>query len=527
MNTLQRKIIPSMVARISFASVTAVALLLAARPAAADDCMQTVWKAHGNKQNLTCSANDVTLSSVDITCIVVEPAGGPRDPDGDGCQNPNSEGKLTCADGQPFKFKADYRMPLTAQERYDIGLYVSLDGDTNGDLALTGICKASVVTAATAPDTYFQSLNDDQLDVCGDIDSVKTPQVITQEITAVCDDPEGDGVNLPFCTTWRQPGADQLCDSIVFTTAATFDAYPGAPSKCNCGVLDIDVFTETASITVEKTVSPDTVPESGGVVTYTVSVTNNAQESSLQLDDLFDDIYDDITLVGGEILSTTCELVNIQAGAVPDVDPDTVNNPYVCTFEVLMPEGNVGDTVTDTVEACGTDEFGHSDICDDDDATVTYVDTPGNPTLVKDATATLSVSTQLNVQYQVTVSNPDVVGDILTLETLVDDKFGSITAAHPAGPGFEAVVSTTCGVAAGNGGPGTLPAIIPPGGAYSCSFVGTITGAATFDPVTQTFKLTHVNRASGTATDEDGVNYGDPPLGDNAAVNVSVAVAFQ
>ena len=38
-------------------------LLLGVQPASAQGtCIQDVWKAHGNNQNLTCTAQDVTLS---------------------------------------------------------------------------------------------------------------------------------------------------------------------------------------------------------------------------------------------------------------------------------------------------------------------------------------------------------------------------------------------------------------------------------------------------------------------------------
>ncbi|WAS92163.1 hypothetical protein [Nannocystis punicea] len=518
---------PRWVTGMSMAIIGAGALLLGARPVYADACMQEVWNAHGNKQKLTCSANDVTLSSVSKICVHVAP-GGPQDPDGDGCQNPNAQGQLTCVSGQDFTFTADYAMPLTAQERVDLGLYVSVDGDPNGDLALTGVCEANVLTAANSS-TFILSPKDGQAnsgDICGDITSEATPQVFSQTITARCNDPEGDGVNLPFCTTWRQPGADTLCDTTVFTTAAQWDAYPGSPSKCNCGVLDIDVFTEPPGITVKKTASPLTVPEQGGQVTYTVEVHNDAQVTAITLTSLLDSVYGDITTAGhDDIVSTTCAKVKIQAGNVPDADPTTVNNPYVCSFTVAMPPGDSGDSVIDLVEVCGVDVNGDP-ACGDDDAEVTYEDTPANPNLLKDAVAVTNVVTQMDVRFNVIVNNPTTVGDVLTLNTLVDNKFGSITAAHAAGGGFEQVVSTTCGVPIASGGAGTLPATIAPNGSYSCSFVGRIVASPVFDPLTGAFVLTHIDRVSGTATDDDGKSYADPPLGNDATVSISVDVSF-
>ncbi len=46
-------------------------LLVGAQPASAQvaGCIQDVWKAHGNNQKLTCTANDVTLSEVTNICV--------------------------------------------------------------------------------------------------------------------------------------------------------------------------------------------------------------------------------------------------------------------------------------------------------------------------------------------------------------------------------------------------------------------------------------------------------------------------
>ena len=44
-------------------------VLVGAQPASAQTCIQDVWQAHGNTQNLTCTANDVTLSSVTNVCV--------------------------------------------------------------------------------------------------------------------------------------------------------------------------------------------------------------------------------------------------------------------------------------------------------------------------------------------------------------------------------------------------------------------------------------------------------------------------
>ncbi len=464
-------------------------LLLGAPPAQAQvagSCMQDVWKAHGNSQSLTCTANDVTLSSVSNLCIAATPF-GPQDPDGDGCQNPNPQGQFTCISGQPFTFTADFTMPLTAQARYDLGLYIATDGG-GADGALTGQCAPNVVTAANSP-TFINK--DAAPDICGDIDAANTPQVIRQTITTMCVDTNNDSkVNLPWCTSWRQPGSNEVCDSATFTTAGAFDAYPGSPSKCNCGDLNIDVFLETASITVVKDAVTTTVSEAGGDVTYSVAVTNNAQVSSVTLDSLIDDLYGDITQVQGAVTATTCTLATIPAESN---DPGG-QNPYMCQFTVAVASGahDAGDTITDVVTACGSDDFGHSNLCDDDPADVTVVDASSPPDLTKTATATQTVA--VDVQFSVGVSNTSAF-DTLSLTSLTDDKFGDITTVQGN------VLSTTCAV----------PQVIAPSGNYACSFVGRISATGL-----------HTNVVTGAATDDDGVNYGAPELQDDADVNITV-----
>ena len=98
------------------------------------------------------------------------------------------------------------------------------------------------------------------------------------------------------------------------------------------------------------------------------------------------------------------------------------------------------------------------------------------------------------MQFLVAVTNNSTVDD-LTLNSLTDNVFGDITSVH------DNVLSTSC--AAG----GT----IAPEGTYGCSFVGRLTSAGL-----------HTDIVSGSATDDDNVSYGAPPLQDNAQVNISV-----
>ncbi len=117
-------------------------------------CINDVWKAHGNNQNVTCTANDVTLASAENIEIIT---GGQCDP---------VTGRCECNAGQMVTFTADFRMDLTANIRYDVGFYLATDNDPNNDGAISGSCTA---TASLANNTSNFLNLDNPPDLCGDI----------------------------------------------------------------------------------------------------------------------------------------------------------------------------------------------------------------------------------------------------------------------------------------------------------------------------------------------------------------------
>ncbi len=462
---------------VALAAVT-TGLFLVGQPASAlmaNVCMQTNYTAHGKTQTLTCTANDVRVAratNIDVTS-------------GGSCEVVNGVKKCSCSQGGNVTFTADYEVLLTAQARYDIGIYFGVDGDPNGDGALSGTCK--LTTLDNTNSTNFINLDPTLTpaskaqpnDVCGDIDSAHNPQLLHLTLTAACE-PGPDGkLKLPNCTSWRESGANETCDEAS-------DAFPGAPSKCNCEPgFEVDIFVETATIEVTKTATTLTVPETGGNVTYSVAVKNLAQQASLTLDTLTDNLYGDVTTTGHDgITATTCTLATIVA-----------QETYSCSFTVSVPAGDKGQTIVDTVTACGTDSFQHTDLCDDDDATVTYADVEEAPELTKTVSA---LNCAIEATYQVVVTNKSSQ-DTLTLNSLNDNKFGVITSTHVAGSGFEQVTETDCSV----------PKTINPSGNYSCSFKGIINSCS----------LSHSNTVTGGATDDDGASYS--PTG-SATVTIDV-----
>jgi hypothetical protein len=446
---------------------------------------------------LVCTANDVRIGFADNV----------RDPT-------TNTAITSCISGSTLAFKADFHVELTAQARYDIGLYFATDGDAAHDGARAGQCSVSKITAASNTSNFINLDNPgaQPTDSCGDIDDAHNPQVVTLTLSAACAEgalffnpttgkcqatSPGPGaakcMALPNCTSWRQTGANGVCDSPL-------DAFPGTKSKCNCDdAFGIPVIVEQATLAVVKTAYPTSVTETGHDVTYTVQVTNNAQFVSVTISSIIDDLYGDLSSDATNTLikNSTCDSM---VGSV--LAPGGSKS---CQFDAFV-SGNTGDEVTDTVEVCG-DDTGNHHICGDDFAVVDITDVAAAPTILKSASNLSSLT--VDVEFTVTVTNNSDL-DTLTVNSLNDDKFGDITTTHGAGGGFEQVVSTDCNTLIGAANK------IAVSSNKSCKFVGRILATGL-----------HENVVTGSATDSDGVTTNGsstPPLKDSAKVQVTVTL---
>ena len=161
-------------------------------------CMQT---AAG--QGLQCTANDVNIASVTSLSVV------------NGCSKSGDDATIS--------FVAKF--VLTAQDRYDIGVWIAQDGGN----ALTGTC--SVSNFPSSPSPPWTNL-DSSTDTCGDITSSNNPLYSSiKNIKVKCIDLNNDGnLDVNVCLSWQQPGSNALCTSPL-------QAFPGSPSKCVCQKL--------------------------------------------------------------------------------------------------------------------------------------------------------------------------------------------------------------------------------------------------------------------------------------------------
>jgi len=424
-------------------------LLAGAQPASAVDsgptqsgeiCMQKVFGTPvSNSNKLNCTANDIKLSKA----ISVSPN--------------------TCIAGATFNLSATFEVNVTANARYDAGFFFRTDGGTNarGDGATaSGICSLSALNIPPA----VPGLNLDG-DTSGDLNAGTYSNVTFTIPGVLCQDLDGDGfLNLPNCTSWHS-NQGTTCN-----INAAFDFDPDTKSKCVCDdTFQVPVRVETATLAVQKDVSPDEVPETGGTVTYTVQVTNQAKYVSVTITTLVDSEYGNIADPNNaSITDNTCP------GLVGDVlAPLGTTN---CSFKAFV-SGDSGATIPDTVEVCSTQQGTGAKVCGEDGALVSITDVRSTPTLTK---AAKSAACTVDVNYQVVVSNNSAI-DTLTVNSLTDDKFGDITQVQGN------VVSTTC----------TNGSTIATSGNYTCSFVGRIDS--------DTCDINHVDTVTGGVTDDDGV----------------------
>ncbi|XOF32871.1 MAG: hypothetical protein ACL93V_12745 [Candidatus Electrothrix sp. YB6] len=418
---------------------------------------------------LNCTANDVQLANA--TNIVI------LDSDG-GCAFP----------GDTVTFTADFEVLLTAQARHDVGIWFAQDGDPNGDGALTGACTAA--TPAYAPDLPWLDLDgtSDPLpgdnkpsgtqDTCGDIDDSHNPLFPSITLTVTCIDPDGNGkLNLPNCTSWRQPGANDLCTSPL-------GAFPGAPSKCRCDDgFEVDINVPPAELKVVKTAIPDSIPEPGGTVDFQVEVTNASTLSSVTLtqiaDDENNDGTNDISYNASEVCLDT-ELSSLET--------------TTCTFTRTL-SGNAGDMLTDKVTAFGIDE-NSNEIEGGDTATVEITDVPSAVQVEKTVDPTSVDEPGGEVTYTIKVTNTSTV-DAVTIDTVND-------------PDLDGDIRAFCG-----NPPLTFPVTLAPNEFFTCTVPSSVEGNAG-DLID--------NTASASGIDDDGNPVSDDDIATVAINNVPSSI---
>jgi len=283
--------------------------------------------------------------------------------------------------------------------------------------------------------------------------------------STTCETPQTIPVNEYYECTFN---ADVTGGPGVYTDTVTATANEVEGSD-DAAVTITDV---PSTITVDKSASPASLPESGGSITFDIVVTNTSSVDTVTINSLTDDIYGNLDGQG------TC-----------DVSPAVVLAPgatYSCQFTGAV-SGNAGESHTNVATASGTDDDGVI-VSATDDAAVTLTDLESSILLTKDAAPTTVDEPGGDVNFDIVVTNTSSV-DTVTINSLTDDIYGNLD-----GRG-------TCDVS---------PAVVlAPGATYSCQFTGAVSGNA---------GESHTNVATASGTDDDGGSVSDS---DDAIVTIN------
>ena len=298
-------------------------------------------------------------------------------------------------------------------------------------------------------------------------------------ITSFVDDIHGDLNGQGTCTMPQtiQPQENYECSFTAFVAGDAGDAETDVVSATGTdddGALvfgrddaTVIVTDVPSAIEVVKATSTDSVPEPGGEVTFTFTVTNLSAVDTVALNSLTDDTFGDLNGQG------TCVLPQA-------LDP---GESYSCSL-VSFIAGDTGDVHTNVVTADGVDDDGVG-VTATDDASVTIAGVAPSITVDKTVDPVDVAEPGGQVAFTVTVENTSVSTDPVTLTSLVDDVHGDLD-----GRG-------TC----------ALTQVILAGASYTCSFDATVTGNAGFVEVdTVTADGEDNDGASVTAQDDAEVS---------------------
>ncbi|MBN2045955.1 MAG: hypothetical protein JW757_13115 [Anaerolineales bacterium] len=364
--------------------------------------------------------------------------------------------------GDPGTFHTNV---LTANARdLDGNLAQAQDNEQVGfvdQLPSISMTKSAFPTSIDEPGGYidftFQISNDSQ-------------EVVT--ITSLSDSVYGDLSQASGCeNAIGQSIAPDGSYSCTISGLVTGDAGDVHQNTAMAVVTDNDDNTATASdsasvnisnvptvIDVTKSANPTEVTEPGDSVTFSVAV-ENLSEEAITLTSLVDDIYGDLDGQGD------CEVPQTIA----------IGSSYSCSFSAQV-TGDAGDLHINTVTGTAEDNEGGS-VTDTGSAQVIVTDAPPAIQVIKSASPESAPAPLAAITYTVEVQN--LTAEAVTLNQLVDDKFGDLDG------------SGDCQIG------GSIPA----GGSYSCSFIKNIAGASGdshINVVTATVSDNEDNSASGS-----------------------------
>lgn len=171
-----------------------------------------------------CTANDVRIQALNLLSIVE-----------------------TCDGGTPGVAEGNFEVFVSAvgaPERYDIGMFIALDGASarDGNSCFHDYLQPPLTPTPTmgdnngdgVPDVTNGPWLDADADACGDIAAGTQVFKTVPTLRVACVDTNGNGiVDASVCTSWDNNAAT-ICSSLA-------DAFPGTNAKCGCARLDLGI----------------------------------------------------------------------------------------------------------------------------------------------------------------------------------------------------------------------------------------------------------------------------------------------
>jgi len=344
-----------------------------------------------------------------------------------------------------------------------------------------GLVDFTVTVTNTSPaDTVTLTSIEDDEDNDGTVDQTYDPAVdcnatvLAPTEVAIC----------TFSHAVNGNAGDTITDAVtVFGTDDDVAPVSGGATAT------VTINELVAAITVVKTATPDNVDEPGGLVNFTVTVTNDSVLDTVTLTSIEDDEDND-----GTVDQTYDPAVDCSATVLAPTEV------AICTFSHVV-NGNAGDTITDAVTVFGTDDD-VAPVSGGATATVTVNDVPSSIAVVKTATPDTVPDPGGNVTFGVLVTNTSLV-DTVTLTFIEEDETDD----------------------------GTVDSILPLTECDSVELLPTEVATCSFDRVVAgTAGETFTDRVTITGEDDDGgpvsgdatatVTIGPPPIGPPDQLNL-------
>ena len=303
-------------------------------------------------------------------------------------------------------------------------------------------------------------------DIYGDVtvlgDDITATDCVLPQVLAI-------GGSYACSFTGRYTGNAFGAQTDTVTATATDNEGNETTAEAQATVRLTDV---PPSMSVTKTPAPTVLPEPGGPVAFTFTVSNTSGVDPLTITSLSDSDFGALT---GD--------ADCRVGTVLPPAPDPASS---CTFTQAFPVAGsaAGPSHQDTFTAAGQDDDG-SPVSATATAVVAFTDVLPSISITKTPTPSSLPEPGGPFSFGLVVTNTSV--EPVTLTSLVDAPYGDVT--KVAG----LITATTC----------VLPVSMPAGGTYACSFTGTFTGnagATQTDTVTATAADDEGNPATATAS---------------------------